>query len=696
MSKIKFLLLSLLFITVIAASGCSNSSSSNSSKNPDSNENILINGDMEDASLGGWVSESSSISYEKEAGVDGSQALLISDREADYASAGQNITTHFARGKSFYVEGYFKSAAADKSKKIEAGVTLELKCFDKVGTAPDDGYVWLSLKTDSTFDGNGYTKVSGTFSANQINSSTELEVVMAKIYFQSSDESEPYYIDNCVVKDLNPEIEVVTYNPAAAPEGFPVYAPEPSSDASDYIKYNPYAEDHTYALKGAIHMHTKSHTNDNFLDDGVTPITTPTKMATWYKDNGYDFITFTDHDKFTTDKPVAGLIYIPGEEVTTADGDACVLGITEVLRPGLSRQLTINDAYQHGKALTAFNHPLDSAVADAGKIKEHLDAIKNLWSIEIFNGGRTSDNPTAYWDYILTKGKFIWGHAGEDAHSTDEIEDGEPKDECGRGWDIVYVQEKTVANILKNLAAGNFYGTTGPDMDISVTGNTISVSTTTGTSILWYQNNGNLIKSTAATSDSYTLVNTEGYVRVVVRNSSGKAWSQPIFTKKMTEIPAPNALFTNGDFEIGSEGWVEEGDAVLNEETTTVHGGIGSLLITGRTDPFDGPKQEFVEKLKDSNGITYHASAYVRAAAGLTGTIQLCLQIKTSDPTGESVYYDLMTSSVTITDSAWVKVEGDIKAEWPTANTYLKSRLIINSADDMIDFYVDDVEFTKK
>ena len=50
------------------------------------------------------------------------------------------------------------------------------------------------------------------------------------------------------------------------------------------------------------------------------------------------------------------LVTVRGEEVSTADGHMCALGITSFIDPGLSRQATIDITTAQG-GLTQLNHP---------------------------------------------------------------------------------------------------------------------------------------------------------------------------------------------------------------------------------------------------------------------------------------------------------------------------------------------------
>src|SRR5262249_8334871 len=77
-------------------------------------------------------------------------------------------------------------------------------------------------------------------------------------------------------------------------------------------------------LKGQLHVHT-SNSGDSE--------TSPTRVASWYAEHGFDFIVLTDHNHIST-LAGGGLLVIPGVELTqtlaTCDpprGDTCNLHV---------------------------------------------------------------------------------------------------------------------------------------------------------------------------------------------------------------------------------------------------------------------------------------------------------------------------------------------------------------------------------
>lgn len=300
----------------------------------------------------------------------------------------------------------------------------------------------------------------------------------------------------------------------------------PEVIAGAHVDYNPYANQSPNWYKVITHSHTIAHESEKQ--------TTPTKIANAYKALGIHAVALTDHDKLTTFTGVAGILYILGEEVTTNDGDMNVFGINKVIAANMTGQRVIDAAIAAGNGFTQVNHPLDSDANDAGRLTTYLNGLKNLWGIEVYNGGRLSQDATAAWDNLISQKKRVWATAGDDAHSILVIDDGAGVPETGRMWAVVQSPELTVDALMANMRAGNFYASEGPDMRISVNGDVVSVSSASGNSLTWFTTARKQVKKVTlgAAADTYTLTGSETFIRVMVTDSKGKrAISQPIFSK---------------------------------------------------------------------------------------------------------------------------------------------------------------------
>ncbi len=234
---------------------------------------------------------------------------------------------------------------------------------------------------------------------------------------------------------------------------------------------------------------------------------------TAYREAGFDFAVITDHGTITPDPGVSGILYIPGEEVTS-EGHINNLGaITEWNNP--SGQIVIDGILSDG-AIPIMNHP-NFEIAPWTDLQ--LATLTGYLGIEIAGIQNGEDK----WDTLLTNGRKIFGVATDDAHSLTDV---------GYTWIMVDSPSLTVSNILSAIRSGTFYSSTGPTLCVSREGNIVTATTGTSGTITFIGANGTTLKtvSNVATS-SYTIVGTESYIRVkITRNSDyKKAWSNPIW-----------------------------------------------------------------------------------------------------------------------------------------------------------------------
>jgi hypothetical protein len=244
----------------------------------------------------------------------------------------------------------------------------------------------------------------------------------------------------------------------------------------------------------------------------------------------------------------SSFILIPGEEVTTSFERKPVhvngLNIPHVIEPRTDSTLvgTIQkniDAVREVDGVPHVNHP------NFGWAMDHhvLAQVRNDRLLEIFNGhpqvhnegGGDAPGLEEIWDQLLTGGKRIYGIAVDDAHHfTGEFS--RARANPGRGWVVVRADRLEAREILRRMEAGEFYATTGVELDdLVITTSTIEIR------IRQHQNfkyttefigpGGRILESTGANPAVYTLrARDGGYVRARVTDSGGAvAWLQPVF-----------------------------------------------------------------------------------------------------------------------------------------------------------------------
>jgi hypothetical protein len=130
---------------------------------------------------------------------------------------------------------------------------------------------------------------------------------------------------------------------------------------------------------------------------------------------GIDVIAISDHDEFRGAQEAAklgkktGIIVIPAQEVTTADGHMIALGISEKIEPGMSALETIDIIHGQGGITTA-PHAFDINNDGLRELAKHCDAIEVFNSINV-------DRISNFKGLSFAAENKIPMVAGSDAHS---------------------------------------------------------------------------------------------------------------------------------------------------------------------------------------------------------------------------------------------------------------------------------------
>jgi hypothetical protein len=236
-------------------------------------------------------------------------------------------------------------------------------------------------------------------------------------------------------------------------------------------------------VKGNTHTHTNRSDGDS----------NPEVAAQWFKEHGYDFMVFTDHNNYTDPssldlEPDPNFLMIGGEEMSSVSGKSPIhvnaLGIDRKLevRYGESKVEVIQnnvDAVLEAGGLPHINHPNWRASFDHRELLQ----IQRCSHMEIYNAssncndcGDNAHIPTEQiWDILLSAGKQIYGMATDDCHHYQQFT--AALDNPGRTWIWVNVQELSEKDVLDNIKKGNFYAATGVEFkEIQFDGKTLNIS----------------------------------------------------------------------------------------------------------------------------------------------------------------------------------------------------------------------------
>ena len=310
------------------------------------------------------------------------------------------------------------------------------------------------------------------------------------------------------------------------------------------IRQAAFEKKHTL-LKGGLHCHTTR-------SDGAC---TPEEVMRIHKENGYDFLAITDHRRynFKDYAPELGLTILPGmefdNEILTLPCDhgfrtfhtVCLGPKKEEGNPYEqdtlleSARVLDQDGYQpfldelhKNHNLTVYCHPEWS-----GTPARYFDRMQGNFAMEIWNSSSAlsydMDTDAAYWDELLGMGIRIFGVATDDGHAAWE--------HC-HGWVMVNA-ENNVNDILRALAEGAFYSSTGPEIhDFYVEGEKIVVDCSPVDKIRLHSDAHPTCivrnKEGKITHAEFAIKQWFGpyaYVRASVVDGDKKAWTNPIFFK---------------------------------------------------------------------------------------------------------------------------------------------------------------------
>ena len=295
--------------------------------------------------------------------------------------------------------------------------------------------------------------------------------------------------------------------------------------------------------KGNTHAHTLRSDGDS----------TPEEVSKWYKDNGYNFLFITDHETITPVGELNRSFGVAGEfavfsaqEITDRTGGkpyhVNALAVGSVIMPNRGNtpvqnvQLNV-DAVRKLGGVPQINHPNFGWALSANEIS----LVKNVNLMEIFNahpfvnnlGGGGAPGAESIWDAVLSAGKLIFGVASDDVHTVRRLGD-RKQPTPGHGWVMVRSAELSQRAIAEALDRGDFYSSTGVEFEnYAAHKNSVTVELKkerwSKYVIQFIGRGGKILSESLDSPATYKIRGNEGYVRVKILESNGKAaWTQPI------------------------------------------------------------------------------------------------------------------------------------------------------------------------
>ena len=219
-------------------------------------------------------------------------------------------------------------------------------------------------------------------------------------------------------------------------------------------------------LRCALHAHTTG--SDGELE--------PDALAAHYARAGFDVLAITDHWK-RTDASNGRLLVLPSVElncILPAARDGHVLGFGISVDADLAAlgaeyadlERTAGFIAEHG-GVAYLAHPYWT-----GATPGTLELPENVAGIEVWNAGCELEVgrglSSVHWDELLETGRRCFGLVTDDSHH--------PGFDSGHGWTWLRAPERSAEAVLAGLAAGSFYGSSGPVLhDVAVDGEEVEV-----------------------------------------------------------------------------------------------------------------------------------------------------------------------------------------------------------------------------
>jgi len=293
-------------------------------------------------------------------------------------------------------------------------------------------------------------------------------------------------------------------------------------------------------LRCALHAHTTG-------SDGELA---PEPLAAHYERAGFDVLAITDHWKRTEAPSTEGLLVLPSVELNcilpaardghvlgfgiSADADLAALG-TEYA----DLERTAGFIAEHG-GVAYLAHPYWTGVTPGT-----LELPESVAGIEVWNAGCELEVgrglSSVHWDELLETGRGCFGLVTDDSHH--------PGFDSGYGWTWLRAPERSPEAVLAALAAGSFYGSSGPILhDVELSGEEVEVSCSPARSVtlvsgrstgaavnagrLGYRYAGKVLATDDAgliTHARLTKPSGAAFARIEVTDAAGcRAWTNPL------------------------------------------------------------------------------------------------------------------------------------------------------------------------
>jgi len=276
-------------------------------------------------------------------------------------------------------------------------------------------------------------------------------------------------------------------------------------------------------IKAAFHTHAGTGPGTC----GKTPIA---DVVAAYRALGYGALCISNHDLFTDTSALTDekLLMVPGVEYS-ADPHILTIGVERSLHALPHQEAVLETNRLGGFAILC--HP--NWIRREYWTLEQMETLHGYAGIEVANmsvctsNDAGSDMALDAWDYLLRRGKRVYGFACDDLHSLPD---------ANRGFTMLYVVEPGFAGIRDAVARGAFVASTGLGLESLVVENGVlrvrarylNANHVRDFTYRFVTENG-LVKTHFGETAEFPL-NNEKYVRVEAIGENGAMlFTQPVF-----------------------------------------------------------------------------------------------------------------------------------------------------------------------
>lgn len=282
-------------------------------------------------------------------------------------------------------------------------------------------------------------------------------------------------------------------------------------------------------VKLGLHTHTT-------LSDGRA---TPEEAAQIYLNEGYDAIAITDHWHYGEECEIEGLKILSGCEYNIGGHDGA--HVVHVIGVGMTSDPQIPEDWKNMQK-TAFSKAAEvikriklyNGLAIVGHPAWSLNTPEQLISLGDFDGTEIYNSVSecgmsdrAYSDVIIdqlaTAGRLTNILAVDDTHYYDG-------DQC-RGWIMVESTDMDTDRLVRNIRAGRFYATQGPEVHIErIAPDKVKIVCSPVSKVVFQSNTtwaaGRIVREDGLVEAEYVKAPDDRFVRAEVTDENGlKAWT---------------------------------------------------------------------------------------------------------------------------------------------------------------------------